>query len=165
MLLRDKLTTIGATITLAVAGSFVAGWEGKRNHAYRDIVGVWTICYGQTNNVHAGQYKNDEACIKDLAVDLADYNKQMRSYVKVPLKPYEEVAYTSFVWNLGITNFKNSTLLKKLNQGYNTQACAELLKWNRAGGKVVKGLVNRRQAEYETCIGKNEEINKLLEEK
>lgn len=162
--LRTKLITLGATSLIATSGVFVAGWEGKSNASYQDIVGVWTICYGETANVKKGQHKTTEQCNASLAKELASYNKQMNSVVKVKLEPYEEIAYTSFVWNLGITNFKNSTLLKKLNAGYKTQACAELLKWNRAGGQVVQGLVNRRASEYKLCLGNNEVINKLLKE-
>lgn len=164
-LLKNKLIALGTSASIAVAGVFVANWEGKRNLAYQDIVGVWTICYGQTANVKANQYKTDKECEKDLADELTKYNKQMLSQVKVTLTTQEEIAYTSFVWNVGITNFKNSTLLKKLNSGYHYQACEELLKWNKAGGKVVNGLVNRRKEEHQTCLGKNEKINKLLEEK
>lgn len=162
--LKIKLLQLGAASIIATSGVFVATWEGKSNIAYQDLVGVWTICYGETANVKKGQHKTTEQCNASLARELTEYNKQMNSVVKVTLEPYEEIAYTSFVWNLGITNFKKSTLLKKLNAGYKAQACEELLKWNRAGGKVVQGLVNRRQAEHKLCLGKDEAINKLIKE-
>lgn len=163
--LKNKLLALGATSVIASAGALVAIFEGKENVAYKDIVGVWTICYGETKNVKAGQYKTDDQCNASLAKELTKYNKEMLSVVKVELTPQEEIAYTSFVWNLGISNFSNSTLLKKLNAGYHDQACNELVKWNRAGGKVVQGLVNRRESERRICLGKDEAVNKLLKEK
>lgn len=163
--LKTKLKIAGATSILAVSGaSLVAPMEGKRNEAYQDIVGVWTICYGETKGIKKGDYKTDEQCTKSLALELADYNKQMNSLIRVKLKPYEEVAYTSFVWNIGISQFKSSTLLKKLNSGDSIGACNELVKWNRAGGFVRKGLINRREAERKICLGHDEAINKQLKQ-
>lgn len=161
--LTKRLLTIGASGIIAVtAGYSVAPWEGKENNAYHDIVGVVTICYGQTHNVKIGDYRTDEECEKDLAEDLAKYHGAMMRHVKVPISDYEQIAYTSFIWNLGETNWRNSTLLKKLNRGDHVGACAELLRWDKAGGKVVKGLTNRRQAEYKICMGNDVTINEAL---
>lgn len=162
--LTKRLIALGATSVIAVsAGYVVAPWEGMSNQAYRDIVGVVTVCFGETKGVKMGDYRTTEQCEKGLAKELTEYNKNMRKHVTVNLLPYEEVAYTSFIWNLGETNFRNSTLLKKLNTGDRVGACAELLRWNKAGGRVVKGLDNRRKFEYEVCMGKNAEVNKALE--
>ena len=162
--LTKKLFSWGVGGVIAVsAGYVVAPFEGMSNQAYKDIVGVATICFGETKGVKMGDYRTTEQCEKGLAKELSEYNKSMRKHVTVNLLPYEEVAYTSFVWNLGETNFKNSTLLKKLNAGDRAGACAELLRWNKADGRVVKGLDNRRKFEYEVCMGKNTEVNKALE--
>ena len=127
--LTKKLSAFGVGTIIAVSGAYlVEPWESTQNHAYKDMVGVVTICMGETKGVKMGDYRTDEECEESLAKELAAYNKAMRKHVKVELKPYEEVAYTSFVWNLGETNFKNSTLLKKLNQGDHEGACNELLK-------------------------------------
>lgn len=185
--LTRKLTVWGATAVVAVTGGVLVGpWEGKENHAYKDIVGVATDCYGRTKGVKMGDYSTDEQCEKALAEDLTAYNKAMMKHVKVELKPYEEIAYTSFVWNVGETGFKNSTLLKKLNSGDSLGACKEILNWNKATFSVkgaqtqirngekctaktdgnmsctVKGLTNRRTQEYKTCIGEDKAINEAL---
>ena len=187
--LTKKLLSLGAGSVIAVSGAYlIEPWESTQNHAYKDMVGVVTICMGETKGVKMGDYRTDEECEESLAKELAAYNKAMRKHVKVELKPYEEVAYTSFVWNLGETNFKNSTLLKKLNQGDHEGACNELLKWNKSTfnkqsavtqikrGEVctklsngmfsctVKGLTNRRKHEYEVCIGENKEVLQSLKE-
>ena len=185
--LTRKLTVWGATAVVAVTGGVLVGpWEGKENHAYKDIVGVVTDCYGRTKGVKMGDYSTDEQCEKALAEDLTFYNKAMMKHVKVELKSYEEIAYTSFVWNVGETAFKNSTLLKKLNSGDSLGACKEILNWNKATFPVnsaqkqirngekctakmngdmsctVKGLTNRRTQEYKTCIGEDKAVNETL---
>ena len=161
--LTKKLSSLGAASIIAVAGGYlVAPWEGKENKAYKDIVGIPSICFGETLGVKMGDYKTDEQCEQSLAKELSSYNKAMKKHVKVSLQPYEEVAYTSFVWNLGETNFKSSTMLKKLNAGDHLGACNEFPKWNKAGGVEVKGLTNRRLAEREVCLGKNKAINDAL---
>lgn len=163
-ILTKRFITLGATSVIAVSGTFLIDpWEGNENHAYKDIVGVVSICRGETKGVKMGDYRTDEECDESTIKELTKYNKAMLKYIKVPLSPYEEVAYTSFVWNLGETNFKNSTLLKKLNQGDHEGACNELLKWNQAGGKVVKGLTNRRIQENKVCLGKDQQVNEALE--
>lgn len=181
--LTKKLLTLGTSAIIAVTGGYmILPWEGMENHAYKDIVGVPTICFGETKGVKMGDYRTDEQCEESLSKELAVYNQAMKKHVKVPLLPYEEVAYTSFVWNLGETNFKNSTLLKKLNAGDNLGACNELLKWNKStfsklgatsqtkrgeictplsNGKfscTVKGLTNRREYEKGVCLGENKEV-------
>lgn len=185
--LTRKLSIWGATTVVAVTGGvLVAPWEGKENHAYKDMVGVTTICYGETKGVKMGDYRTDEQCDKSLITELTTYNKAMMKHVKVGLKPYEEIAYTSFVWNVGETGFKNSTLLKKLNLGDSLGACKEILNWNKATFSVkgaqtqirngekctakldgnmsctVKGLTNRRTQEYKTCIGEDKAVNEAL---
>lgn len=161
--LTKKLLALGTSGIIAVAGGYlISPWEGMENYAYKDIVGVATICFGETKGVKVGDYRTDEECEESLAKELTAYNKAMKKHVKVPLRPYEEVAYTSFVWNLGETNFRNSTLLKKLNAGDRAGACNELLKWNRAGGVEVRGLTNRRLAEHKVCVGKDERVNEAL---
>lgn len=188
--LTRKLTAIGATAVIAVSGGvLVAPWEGKENHAYKDMVGVATLCYGETKGVKMGDYRTDDQCDQSLAQQLESYNKAMNKYVKVPLKPYEEVAYTSLVWNIGETAFKNSkSVLQRLNSGDHGGACKGILDWNKATFTVkdanvqirngekctakgdgmfsctVKGLTNRRLDEYKTCTGNNPKVNEALTE-
>lgn len=163
MYLLKRFTAIGATAIVAVTGAFLIDpFEGNRNNAYTDMVGVVTICRGETRGVKLGDYRTNQQCDSSTVKELTAYNKAMLKYVKVELEPYEEVAYTSFVWNLGETNFKNSTMLKKLNAGDHIGACNEFPKWNKAGGVEVKGLTNRRLSEREVCLGKNQAVNDTL---
>jgi lysozyme len=76
-------------------------------------------------------------------------------YVTISLEPWTRAALASFVYNVGADNFMASTLLKLLNQGRVTDACNELLKWNRAGKLYLTGLTRRREAERRLCLGES----------
>jgi lysozyme len=73
--------------------------------------------------------------------------------VDVPLTPGEEAALEDFVYNLGAGNFASSTLLRKLNRGDYVGAADQLELWDHAGGKVLAGLLRRREAEKKLFFG------------
>lgn len=164
-IVTKRLLALGAGSVIAVSGAYlVEPWEGTKNQAYKDMVGIPTICAGYTIGVKMGDYKTDQECDELLVKELTDFNTQMKKNVNVPLSENEEVAYTSFVWNVGIGAWNSSTALKLLNAGDRKGACTQLLRWNRAGGRVVQGLVNRRQAEYKICMGNDASVNEALKE-
>jgi lysozyme len=82
-----------------------------------------------------------------LESELIEYEGYVTKYVTVPLTQNQFDALVVWVYNLGPTNFRKSTLLKKLNSGDYTAAGQEITRWNKAGGKVLNGLVKRRKAE------------------
>ena len=142
-----------ATVALVSA---IAGYEGFVDHTYKDAVGIQTIGYGHTgSDVKAGQKITHEEAVILLVKDIEKHWSQMKRYIKVPLHQYEAEAYTSFSYNVGVGNFSKSTLLKLLNQKKYLEACKQLPRWNKAGGKVMAGLTARRQDEYQMCIGKS----------
>lgn len=168
MSVKTRLAAVGLSASLILAGgTLIAPWEGKENKAYKDIVGVWTQCYGNTNNVDRTKPKTDDECSDELAQELINYNRKMKKYVKVELTVGQEAAFTSFVYNVGEGNWQRGTPLKLLNQGRYTEACQFLLRYNKAGGKVVQGLANRRKAEMEVCLGNNkqaiDEANRIFD--
>lgn len=133
---------------LSVAGlALLMSFEGKENHAYLDVVQVPTICYGSTKGVQLGQYKNDEQCITLLKAEATGYVSAVLGSTSVPLTQGQLDALTSFTYNVGIGNYRGSTLRKKLNAGDYCGAAAEFPRWNRAGGKVLRGLSKRRAVE------------------
>lgn len=122
--------------------------EGCKLVAYQDQVGVWTIGYGHTGpDVFEGlvitQGYADKLLEKDVQLAVDSVNK----LVAVSITQNQFDALVDFVFNLGATKFKNSTLLKKLNAGDHMGAAGEFDKWVLAGGKVLAGLVKRRGAE------------------
>lgn len=150
-MLAKRLAAVTLGATLGIAGAVVAHFEGLETKAYKDPVGIPTICYGHTSTARLGQTKSVAECDQllqgDLAIALADVDRM----VKVPLPAERRAALTSFVYNVGGKKFESSTMLRKLNQGNAAGACAELSRWVNAGGKRLEGLVKRRAAERELC--------------
>lgn len=159
--IAKALAGLGLSAAAVLAGSgTVSYFEGKENRTYVDPVGVMTICYGETKGVKRGDYKTDDECLESLAKELVEHEKGMLRVVKVPLSTKEQAAYLSFTYNLGVKSFTNSTLLKKLNRGDRVGACNELLRWNKANGKVLNGLTKRRQEENKLCLEGVNETNR-----
>lgn len=158
--IAKHLTGIGLSAALVLAGAgTVSYYEGVSNKAYLDPVGIWTICYGETKGVNKGDYKTDEECLDSLAEELTEHHKKMVMYVKTPISQKEEAAYLSFTYNVGVGAFSKSTLLKKLNSGDRVGACNQLLRWDKAGGKRLKGLTLRRESENKLCLEGVQESN------
>lgn len=136
----------------------IKDFEGLRLYAYLDPVNVWTIGYGHTSmagapKVTRGMRVSKEEAEEILKADLERvYIPAVRRHVKVPLNANQLGALVSFTYNLGETNFKGSTLLRKLNAGDYRGAANEFPRWNRAGGKVLNGLTRRRKAEKELFL-------------
>lgn len=152
----SRLKKAGGALTalgLFVA-AFVGGWEGKRNLAYPDIVGVWTVCYGETRGVKRGDRYSDDECLTMLGEGVAEFETGMRACLKapdaIPPKPY--AMFLSLSYNIGTGAFCRSTVARRANAGDIRGACNAIPLFNRAGGKVVKGLVNRRAAEQRVCL-------------
>ena len=129
-------------------------FEGCETVAYQDSVGVWTIGYGHTKGVVEGMTITEAEADSMLSKELEEYESYVENMVEVELTQEQFDALTVWVYNLGPTNFKNSTLLKKLNSGDYSAVPTEIKRWNKAGGKVLKGLVKRREAEAAMFEGK-----------
>lgn len=127
-------------------------FEGLRLKAYDDGVGVWTIGYGTIRYPNGVRVKSGDTCTKEqaeqyLKTDLDSFENVINTKVKVTLTQNQFDALACFVYNVGATNFSNSTLLRKLNAKDYSGAADQLLRWNKAGGKVMNGLTRRREAE------------------
>jgi lysozyme len=120
---------------------------------YIDPVGIPTIGFGTTSGVKPGQKITVE---RALIVALADANtiaKEVQGCISVPLAQYEFDSFVSLAYNIGGNAFCKSTLVKKVNLMDYAGACKEILRWNKAGGKVLDGLTKRRQSEFKMCMG------------
>ncbi len=131
---------------------FIKSKEGLRLHAYKCPAGVWTIGYGHTKGVAPGQTITKEKADKYFDEDLysiAEYPVSDILYkngVKINQDQFD--ALCSFVYNVGIGNFKKSTLLKKILINPNDFSIAgEFAKWNKSHGKELTGLTIRREFE------------------
>jgi lysozyme len=132
----------------------IAGWEGFRDRAYDDGVGVQTIGFGSTEGVKHGDTITVERALVKLGADVSKHEQGLRECVAlIPLYQHEWDAFVSWTFNVGVGAACGSTLVKKLRSGDYAGACKELLRWDRAGGRVLRGLTLRRQSEYQRCIG------------
>ena len=134
--------------------NLIKQFEGLRLNAYDDGVGVWTIGYGTIKYPNGVRVKRGDKITQAqadqyIANDVATFERAVNMLVNVPLNQNQFDALVSFTYNLGATNLSASTLLKKLNSKDYEGAAAEFPKWNKAGGKVMTGLVRRRKAEME----------------
>lgn len=130
----------------------IKDFEGWRAKAYKDAVGVWTIGYGHTSmagppNVKAGMVITKKEGEKMLQKDLQKYAKAVDDAVNVTLTDNQFGALVSFCYNVGPTNFRKSSVLRYVNAGNFKGVPARLKLWNKAGGRVLRGLTRRRVAE------------------
>lgn len=140
----------GMAGVVAIAAPFLAKWEDVRTNPYRDIIGVWTVCGGETK-VEMRTYTKAE-CQAMLVDSVAKHSMTIDKYVTAEMPDTRRAALVSFIHNVGEGAFARSTLVKKLNRGDFYGGCNELLKWVYAGGKKLKGLENRRKEERELCL-------------
>jgi len=142
--------------------------EGVGFHAYLDSGGAWTIGVGHLLSKSerssgkiwiAGKPVKYSAGLADhditllLLSDLAKFEKDVNRLVHVPLKQHEYDALVSFVFNIGSGAFTASTLRRMLNAGQHASVPAQMRRWVRDNGKVVPGLVNRREKEIQLWSG------------
>lgn len=138
--------------------AFIKRWEGVRLKAYRCSANVLTIGVGHTAAMGEpspveGMKITEAEAEAILRRDLSSIERDVQQAVKVPLNQRQFDTLVSFVFNVGIGAFRKSTLLKRLNAKDYDAVPSELMKWTRAGGRVVQGLVNRRKAEADLWRG------------
>lgn len=132
-------------------------FEGCELKAYKDIVGVVTIGYGATGDgVYAGLEWTQEQAEERLASDLEKFCEGVTDMLNVEVTSNQFSALVCFAYNVGLAALYRSTLLKKLNAGKISEAADQFLKWNKAGGQVVRGLTRRRTAERELFLTPDE---------
>jgi lysozyme len=122
-------------------------FEGCSLVAYQDSKGVWTIGYGHTSSVVPGMTCTQAQAETWLSEDIAWAEAVVKNHVKIQLTQDEFDALVDFVFNAGSGNFDSSTLLKDINLGNIEAASKQFELWDKAGGKVVAGLLRRRLAE------------------
>lgn len=138
-------------LVASAAGLFaLAGFESggtPRLQAYDDGIGVQTICHGHTKGVTRGLRASPGQCEQWLREDVGTAGQAIALRVQVPITQQQYDALVSFVFNIGEGNFSRSTLLRKINAGECRAAGREFLRWDRAGGKRLRGLTKRREWE------------------
>ena len=126
-------------------------FEGCKLKAYRCPANVCTIGYGHTSAAGAPEVTDGMTITQSraeeiLKVDILKYERAVEDLVKVELTQNQFDVLVDFAYNAGVGALKSSTLLRKVNAGKFDDVPAELMKWTKGGGKVLPGLVRRRQA-------------------
>lgn len=130
--------------------NLIKSFEGLSLKAYKAVASekYYTIGYGHYGtDVNAGQTINEAQAEDLLRQDLAKFEQGVSNYVKVGLNQNQFDALVSWSYNLGLGNLQKSDMLTYINKGDFANAAKELILWNKAGGKVLAGLVKRRAAE------------------
>ena len=122
-------------------------FEGCELEAYKCPAGVWTIGYGHIKTAVEGMTITQHQADDMLIEEMNEYEGYINNSVRVDLTQNQFDAMVSWVYNLGNGNLNASTLLKVLNSGDYAGVPAQMMRWNKAGGKVLEGLTRRRQAE------------------
>ena len=133
--------------------ALIKKFEGCEIEAYQCSAKVWTIGYGHTRGVSEGATCTIEEAEKILVSDLKEFEKYVNDLVDIPISQNQFDALVAWTFNLGPTNLKSSTLLSKLNENDVNDVPFQIRRWNRAGGKILDGLVRRREAEALLWLG------------
>jgi lysozyme len=136
----------------------IKSFEGCELRAYRDAVGVLTIGYGHTVGVKEGDVITQAQADNMLADDLVIYEQGVHSLVRRTLTQGQFDALVSFAFNVGIGALGKSTLLRMLNSGDYASAAQQFARWNKAGGRELRGLTRRREAERRLFCGQTDEV-------
>lgn len=141
-------------VALGVASPQITGFEGTKNEPYRDIVGVLTVCTGHTDpDVVVNKIYSNGEC---QALTVQDAKKAAIGVLKVSphlaWHPMQLAAAISLAFNVGTGTYATSSVARLFNSGDFYGACQAFTLYKYAGGKVVQGLVNRREAEKKICL-------------
>lgn len=156
--------------TSAKAIELIKHHEGVRYKPYRCPARLWTVCVGHVLYPDQGKMpitERDSYPLRPednrtftqeevdgiLRTDLARFESGVAKLVTVPLTQGQFDALVSFAFNVGLGTLQRSTLRAKLNRGDKEGAAEELLKYCMAGGKILKGLQNRRIDERAMFLG------------
>lgn len=131
------------------AAPFVKPWEGLELVAKDDGFGNPTIGWGHTKGVKLGQKIDIPTAERLLDADLQDAALDLMTLVHVPLNDNQAAAMISLIFNVGAANLKHSHIIALINMSEFDRAAAEFVRWDHANGRVVKGLLRRREAEAE----------------
>jgi lysozyme len=146
-----------AVATLALSAVGLVGLvvhEGYTDKAVIPVPGdVPTIGFGTTEGVKLGDRTTPPAALERALTDVGKYEGALKRCVRVPLHQHEYDAALQLSYNIGAGAFCKSTVVRRWNAGDYAGGCEAFLMWNKVNGRVVQGLVNRRERERKLCLG------------
>ena len=151
---KKTLAGVVGGIAAALLCSIVMTWEGEALTTYKDPVGIDTVCYGETDKAYAvpGASYSSLECLRMLESSLISYAEPvLKCTPGLEGRPHQLAAAVSLAYNIGPNAYCKSTVARLFNAGDWPGACAAFEMWNRAGGKVLRGLARRRADERKLC--------------
>lgn len=132
-------------------------WEGCRLKAYQDVVGIWTVGWGLTSGAGFIEVGPDTVLTQDeadwyLEKAVSRFAAQIEPLITRPINENQFGAFVSLAYNIGVGGFSRSSALRHFNNGDLDRVPRSMRLWNKAGGKIVKGLVNRRNDEVQLFL-------------
>jgi len=150
---KAKGRLVAGTVLAGLACATLTGFEGLRTVAYRDVVGIPTACVGETKGIRMGMTFTKPQCEAMLLKRLSeDFAPAMERCAKQPMSDDQYVANLSLIYNIGEGAYCKSTVVRLWNEGDRRGSCRAFMAWTKAGGRVVAGLVKRRQVEMALCL-------------
>lgn len=152
---KGTLAAIVGTLAATSLFTMIPKEEGMEYKAYRDIVGVLTICAGDTKDVRAGLIETPEGCRIRLERQLIAHAKPVMACtprLSEPGRDWQRAAAVSLAYNVGVGAWCRSTADKRFDAGDWRGGCDAFLRWNKAGGREIRGLTLRRQRERALCL-------------
>ena len=149
-----KKAGIASVLTLAIATPFVMKWEGLKTSTYVDVVGIPTVCYGETGpHIKMGMQFSKAECKAMLDARLLQYAERLDRCISTPLTPYQGAAVLELGYNVGVQAVCRSTMARMIREGQPASAwCPQLRRWVFAQGRKYRGLVNRREDSLLMCM-------------
>lgn len=159
---KKTLAALVGAVAATLLFATVPKHEGEALTTYYDPVGVATVCYGDTDPAMAipGASYSRVECLQSLERQLVAHAKPVLACAPgVIASPEMTASFVSLAYNIGTNAFCTSTVARRFNSGDYQGACDAILLWNRAGGKVLPGLVRRRADERALCMHGAEKIH------
>jgi lysozyme len=132
-------------------------WEGCKLKAYKDVAGIWTVGYGLTSRAGFIEVGPETVLTQEeadwyLEQVVNDFASKIKPMITAPINENQFAAFVSLSYNIGVGAFKKSSALRRFNAGQTMEVPAAMRMWKKAGGKVVQGLINRREAEVKLFL-------------
>lgn len=145
-----------AALSLSAAGFVgILTSEGYEPVAKPPVAGdVPTNGFGSTGpDIKLGDKTDPVRAVQRALKDANTFERAVQRCAPVPMYQHEFDAWVNFAYNVGPTAFCTSTAAKLLKQERYSEACDEMLRWNKFKGQVLRGLVSRRERERRQCLG------------
>ena len=148
-----KTRFVAGTALAALSVVTLKGFEGTELVAYRDVVGIPTACTGETKGIRMGMRFTASQCDAMLLKRLTeDFAPAVERCARQPMGDDLYAAHLSLAYNIGAGAYCKSSVVRLWNAGERRASCNAFMMWDKAGGRVIAGLVKRREAERALCL-------------